>query len=83
MRRWIALLLIAPLLAGCARQYVMTLTNGTQIGTKGKPRLKGNYYEFKDALGRESRIGAGRVVEVAPASMVKQSSTTFNPTPTK
>ena len=78
------LLLIALVASsGCASHYVITLSNGMQIDTKGKPKLKDNSYTFKDALGRESSISAGRVSQIAPASMAKDSHSTFNPQPAK
>jgi hypothetical protein len=73
------LALVVVALCGCARHYVITLSNGSQLGTIGKPRLKGGFYVFKDALGRESYIGVGRVAEIAPASMVHQPATRFRP----
>lgn len=72
MRKHILLIPVCLVaLCGCARHYVITMTNGTQIGATGKPHLKGGYYHFKDARGRESVIAAGRITEIAPASMVK------------
>ena len=66
------LLLGALVLSGCAHQYVIKLSNGSQISTPSKPRLAhGNYY-YKDALGRENTISAGRVVEVEPASIASE-----------
>ena len=70
------LLLIA--LCGCARQYVITLSNGSRLSTKGKPHLEGGYYVFKDALGQQNRISAGRVSEIAPASMMGRSTGNFS-----
>ena len=69
--------LICPLLlgvwalSGCAHQYVMKLSNGRQISTPSKPKLQHGYYYYKDALGKENAVPAGRVVEVEPASMAK------------
>ena len=56
-------------LTGCASSYVMKLTNGAQIVTPGKPRLKDGVYYFKDAKGEQQFVLAARVREVAPASM--------------
>ena len=85
LRRNLFRLALAGLLAlnGCARHYVITLTNGTQIGAVGKPKLRDNVYLFKDAAGRESRIAAGRVSEIAPASTVQDRKTMFNAAPAK
>jgi hypothetical protein len=58
------------LLTGCARTYVLTLSNGDRIQTHGKPRLEKGFYYYKDASGRDaSPVFSGRVSEIAPASM--------------
>ncbi|MEI6781040.1 MAG: YgdI/YgdR family lipoprotein [Verrucomicrobiota bacterium] len=56
-------------LTGCAHHYVMKLTNGAQITTASKPRLKDGIYHFKDAKGEEHVVAAASVRECAPASM--------------
>lgn len=56
------------LLTGCARHYVVTLNNGTQVGAKDKPRLQDGAYHFKDANGQDASIAAGRVSQIEPAS---------------
>lgn len=58
------LLLSLTLLAGCANHYVITMSNGTQIGAQGKPELKGGSYYFKDASGKETSVSAGRVSQI-------------------
>ncbi|HZL43666.1 MAG TPA: YgdI/YgdR family lipoprotein [Verrucomicrobiae bacterium] len=73
-------LLLGLALCGCARHYVITLNNGVQVGAKSKPKLKGGYYTFKDAMGEPSRVPAGRVREIAPSSMVRQQEPPFVPT---
>ena len=49
------------LLTGCARNYVVTLTNGTQVGTKNKPELKDGAYrsqiEPASSAGRRKKTG--------------------------
>ena len=65
--------------AGCATHYTMTLDNGAQIATKGKPKLKNGVYYFKDIQGKDSTISMGRVTEIAPSSMVKQQKAPFSP----
>jgi hypothetical protein len=62
------LLIGALTLSGCASQYVMKLNNGTEITTASKPRLKGSFYTYKDAQGKEHRMSASRVQEIEPAS---------------
>jgi hypothetical protein len=44
-------LLFSVLLTGCARTYVITMNNGARVTTKGKPKLQGSTYFFKDAQG--------------------------------
>jgi hypothetical protein len=61
-------------LTGCASHYVMKLTDGAQITTASKPKLKEGVYYFKDAKGEEHAVGEARVQEIAPASMVEKSS---------
>ena len=75
--------LVLATTCGCVRHYVITMTNGGQITTRSKPHLKGNKYVFKDVHGSESSLPAGRVSEIAPASMVRQEKEPFNPGPLK
>jgi len=65
-----ALLLLIGLIAltGCAHHYVMKLSNGMEITTATKPKLKDGVYYFKDAKGDEHAVTAGRVREVEPSS---------------
>lgn len=73
MRPLLFCCLLAVSLCGCARTYVITLQNGRQVMTASKPRLEKGNYVFKDAEGKPAYVPAGRVREVAPASMVKES----------
>jgi hypothetical protein len=58
------------LLAGCARDYVMTLSSGERIRAATKPKLVNGFYYYKDASGNEGRpVFSGSVTEIAPASM--------------
>ena len=72
------------LLSGCAsRGYIVTLNNGTQITAKTKPQLEGNRYVFENAEGEKGYVPAGRVREIAPASMATKSGTSSFKTTTK
>ncbi len=74
-------LLSLVLLSGCARYYVIKMTNGTKITTIGKPKLKGAHYEFTDYSRKKRQIPEGRVSEIEPASMAKREESVFlNPT---
>ena len=70
-------LLLALLLTGCARNYVITLTSGARITSRGKPKLQGATYVFKDAKGQPAQVSAGRVREIAPASMAREEGSQF------
>jgi hypothetical protein len=56
------------LLSGCARSYVMKMSDGRQIHTASKPKLQHGYYVFKDSKGQPVYIPQSRVREIAPAS---------------
>jgi hypothetical protein len=82
MKKLVApLLLSLVLLSGCARYYVVRMTNGTKITAIGKPKLKGAHWEFTDYSRRKRQIPEGRVAEIEPASMAKREDSMFvNPT---
>jgi hypothetical protein len=69
MKKLLLSLLLIATLAGCARHYTVTLSNGNQITALGKPKLQGNNYVFKDAKGQMGFVPAMRVREISPASM--------------
>jgi hypothetical protein len=80
----ILLLLGALAVSGCARNYVMTMSNGTRVTTASKPKLKSGTYYYKDAMGRQVTMPAGRVQQIEPASMAKkEDSPMFKPTPSR
>jgi len=60
------------LLTGCAHNYVLTLNNGRQIGSKTKPELKNGAYYFKNALGQETSVPAGRVSQIETQSSAQR-----------
>ena len=78
MKNIVVLALLGSLVfTGCARHYNLTLTNGNVITTASKPRLENGSYHFKDASGQVVFVPSFRVREIAPASMSKDSQTTF------
>jgi hypothetical protein len=63
------------LLTGCAHGYVLTMSNGDRVHTGSKPKLVNGFYYYKDASGRPAPpVFAGRVTEIAPASMASDTS---------
>ena len=79
MKKYLLIAIAAGFLTGCSHRYVITLNNNYRITTTTKPRLQGANYYFKDAQGQESFVPAGRVKEIAPASMVKEEKEPFKP----
>jgi hypothetical protein len=59
-------------LSGCARHYVIKTASGHQIDAFGRPKLTEGTYHYKDGSGRKSAISASRVLEIEPASLVKE-----------
>jgi hypothetical protein len=70
--------LILPLLVtivafcGCAHQYVIKLSNGTELIAPSKPHLKGANYHYKDARGQDVAIPQSRVMQIQPTSMAAE-----------
>lgn len=84
MKKSFFLLSLAACLALCGcvgRQYVITTNNGRTIKAASKPKLQGGNWVYKDAAGNPAYVSAGRVREIAPASMVDESKPNFRPTP--
>ena len=75
------LLLSLSLLAltGCARHYVMKLSNGARVITASKPRLKDGFYYYKDGAGRRSYESQSRVLEIEPVTMARREKSPFTP----
>lgn len=70
-------------LTGCARNYVMTLSNGEHIWSKGKPHLVEGFYVYKDASGHDAKVQSYFVREIAPPSMVTDQNAAFKPVSSK
>lgn len=82
MKKLISILCLGALLVtGCASHYVITMTNGVRVTTKGKPKLQEGKYVFKDLEGKPGYVPAGRVREIAPASMSKDANAGFRTGP--
>ena len=76
--RWLLRLMFSMIVAslavtGCARRYTMVLSNGGRITSRGKPALVEGAYVYTDMNGQPASVPAGRVREVAPASMASPS----------
>jgi hypothetical protein len=69
MKKALLPLVLSAVLCGCAHPYVLKLSNGMQVTSTSKPRLKGGYYYYKDAQGRQIPVPQGRVMQIEPASM--------------
>jgi len=80
-RGLLLLLFLAGCLAftGCARRYVVRMTNGARITAAGKPKLEKGFYVFKDTRGNEMYVSQGRVLEIAPASRSRDEKSFFKP----
>ena len=76
---------LALFAAGCARNYNITTTGGRFVTSRGKPHYdKANsVFIFKDMSEQEQKISAGSVRSVAPASDKPESTTGFNPQPSR
>ncbi len=79
MTKSLAILAALILCSGCARHYVITLNNGAQVFTNGKPKLVGYTYVYKDGRGQSYAIPSLRVREIAPASMANENQPVFKP----
>lgn len=71
-RLLVPLLTVLVTVCGCSHQYVIKMTNGTELSAPHKPKLVGNSYRYEDSRGHQVVIPAGRVTEVAPASVAAE-----------
>jgi len=68
MKRLILLALLVAVCGGCRSTYVITLNNGSQITSKGKPKYdsdKGTVF-YTDAAGQPQKLSITRVREIRP-----------------
>jgi uncharacterized lipoprotein YajG len=70
MNKVLPLLVTALLLAGCARRYDMTLTNGGRVTNVTKPVLdtESGQFTYKDVAGNKHHVSQVRVLEIKPHS---------------
>lgn len=77
-------LLVTPaFLCGCAHQYLLKLSNGDQILSISKPKLKGANYHFTGEMGGKHIIPQNRVVKIKSVSVVKEEAKPLPPPPRK
>jgi hypothetical protein len=76
---FVSMLVVLLAGSGCARHYLMKMSNGIQITTATKPKLKGQTYYYKDAAGKTIKVPQSRVLEIMPASMAKEQRGPFKP----
>lgn len=74
MKKLIAFLLFAMLLAGCRSSYDVTLNNGALFSGVSKPKLDHDrgVYVFKGATGRTFTIPETRVRTIEPHASTKE-----------
>ena len=78
MFRILSVAVLALAVSGCAlRQYDVTLSNGTVVSARSKPKLVEGLYEFKDLNGKVQKIPQYRISEIAPHT-VKEKKSPFN-----
>jgi len=78
-KSFLPLLVALLFVAGCSQNYVIVRSDFSRLYVNNKPKYKDGYYFFKDANGQPDSISAGRVREVAPASMVDDPNSQFKP----
>lgn len=79
MKKVIAFLCLATLLAGCRSAYDVTLNNGAQYSGVSKPKLDRDrgVYVFKNAGGRTISVPETRVRSIEPHSSTKDKQKDF------
>mgnify|MGYP000942777103 CR=1 FL=1 len=79
----LGLLLLSVLIGsnGCARRYLVTLTNGNVYTAAGKPKYdkQAGSYSFKDTKGNVITVPGFRVKEIAPPGLEEKAD--FGQTP--
>jgi hypothetical protein len=68
MKRLLAFVLLAALLAGCKSSYDVTLNNGMQFTGVSRPKLnkEKGMYVFKNASGRTFSMPESRIRSIEP-----------------
>jgi hypothetical protein len=75
MKKVIAIIFVAILVAGCRSSYDVTLTNGMQFTGVTKPKLEREkgVYVFNNAAGKNFAIPETRIRTIEPHVRVKES----------
>jgi hypothetical protein len=69
MKTIIPLALLVMICAGCANEYVITMTNNATLRTKSKPQKNAQgIYVFKDMEGQTKEISSLRVRSIEAVS---------------
>jgi len=82
IKRALTLTLLVSLttFCGCAHRYLMKLSNGDQMISVSKPKLKGANYHFKSEAGMDCVIPRSRVVKIETGAVVEEEKKTSAPT---
>ena len=75
----LTLLVSLTALCGCAHRYLMKLSNGDQMISVSKPKLKGTNYHFRSEAGTECVIPKSRVVKIETGAVVEEENKTSAP----
>jgi hypothetical protein len=66
------LLIALTALSGCAHHYLIKLTNGDQMISFSKPKVKNGSYHFRDEGGYERVIPRSRVAKIETGAAVEE-----------
>ena len=68
----LTLLVGLAVLCGCAHEYLIKISNGDQVISLSKPKLKETLYHFTDEMSQQHVIPQSRVVKIESISVVKE-----------
>ena len=80
-KKFLPVLAALLLLSGCARNYIITMSDGRRYMAYSKPKLdEKGFYHYKDASGKEGPpVFSSKVREIAPPNMVTDPNAGFKP----